>query len=78
MTGAIIYNSQVHTILLTYSIYFSYAVCLTDSKKIFEIAGEVKQLTVPLLPDPNCSIPENDALCVIPVTGFVVMCMYIR
>ena len=27
----------------------------------------MKQLTVPLLPDPNCSMPENDAQCVIPV-----------
>jgi hypothetical protein len=27
----------------------------------------VKQLTVPLLLDPNCSMPENDAQCVIPV-----------
>ena len=61
--------------LLTYSIYFSYAIFL-------KIAGGVKQLTVPLLPDPNCSMPENDAQCVIPVKGtscrFVVMCMYIR
>ena len=35
----------------------------------------MKQLTVPLLPDPNCSMPENDAQCVIPVKrtsgGFV-------
>ena len=53
--------------LLTYSIYFSYAIFLTDYKKIFKIAGGVKQLTVPLLPDPNCSMPENDAQCVIPV-----------
>jgi len=41
----------------------------------------VKQLTVPLLPDPNRSMPENDAQCVIPVKhtsrGFVVMRMYI-
>ena len=54
-------------ILLTYSIYFSYAIFLTDYKKILKIAGRVKQLTVPLLPDPNCSMPENDAQCVIPV-----------
>jgi hypothetical protein len=53
--------------LLTYSIYFSYTVFLTDYKKILKIAGGVKQLTVPLLPDPNCSMPENDAQCVIPV-----------
>ena len=54
--------------LLTYSIYFSYAIFLTDYKKILKIAGGVKQLTVPLLPDPNCSMPENDAQCVIPVS----------
>ena len=24
-------------------------------------------MTVPLLPDPNCSMPENDAQCIIPV-----------
>ena len=53
--------------LLTYSIYFSYAIFLTDYKKILKIAGGVKQLTVPLLPDPTCSMPENDAQCVIPV-----------
>ena len=47
--------------LFTYSIYFSYAIFLTDYKKNFKIAGEVKQLTVSLLPDPNCSMPENDA-----------------
>ena len=63
-----------------------YTIFLTDSKKMLEIAGGVKQLTVPLLPDPNCSMPENDAQCVIPVwyadiiifSGYVVMCMYIR
>ena len=54
-------------LLLTYSIYFSYAIFLTDYKKILKIAGGVKQLTVPLLPDPNCSMPENDAQCDIPV-----------
>jgi hypothetical protein len=54
-------------LLLSYSIYFSYAIFLTDYKKILKIAGRVKQLTVPLLPDPNCSMPENDAQCVIPV-----------
>ena len=27
----------------------------------------MKQLTVPLLPDPKCSMPENDAQCVISV-----------
>ena len=27
----------------------------------------MKQLTVPLLPDLNCSMPENDAQCIIPV-----------
>ena len=54
-------------LLLTYSIYFSYAIFLTDYKKILKIAGGVKQLTVPLLPDPNCSMPENDVQCVIPV-----------
>ena len=53
--------------LLTYSIYFSYAIFLTDYKKILKVAGGVKQLTVPLLPDQNCSMPENDAQCVIPV-----------
>jgi hypothetical protein len=53
--------------LLTYSIYFSYAIFLTDYKKILKIAGGVKQLTVPLLPDPNCSMTKNDAQCVIPV-----------
>ena len=53
--------------LLTYSIYFSYAIILTDYKKILKIAGVVKQLIVPLLPDPNCSMPENDAQFVIPV-----------
>ena len=31
--------------LLTYSIYFSYAIFLTDYKKILKIAGGVKQLT---------------------------------
>jgi hypothetical protein len=40
---------------------------ITDYKKILKIAGGVKQLTVPLLPDPNCSMPDNDAQCVIPV-----------
>ena len=39
----------------------------------------MKQLTVPLFPDPNCSMPENDAQYVIPVNrtsrGFVVMCI---
>jgi predicted phosphoribosyltransferase len=40
---------------------------LIDYKKILKIADGVKQLTVPLLPDPNCSMPENDAQCVIPV-----------
>ena len=54
-------------LLLTYSIYFSYAIFLTDYKKILKIADGVKQLTVPLLPDPNCSMPENDAQFVIPV-----------
>ena len=53
--------------LLTYSIYFSYAIFLTDYKKIFKIDGEVKQLTVTLLPHPNCFMPENDAQWVIPV-----------
>ena len=48
-------------ILLTYSIYFSYAIFLTDYKKILKIDGGMKQLTVSLLPDPNCSMPENDA-----------------
>ena len=52
--------------LLTYSIYFSYATFLTDYKKIFKIADGVKQLTV-LLTDPNCSMPENDVQCIIPV-----------
>ena len=86
--------SSNQNVLLTYSIYFSYAIFLTDYKKILKIAGGVKQLTVPLLPDPNCSMLENDAQCVIPVkrtsdhsvrwadiiifSGFVVMCMYIR
>jgi len=59
------------SLLLTYSIYFSYAIYLTDYKKILKIAGRVKQLTVALLTDPDCSMPENDAQCVIPV-------MYIR
>ena len=40
---------------------------LTDYKKILKIAGGVKQLTVALLPDPNCSMPKNNAQCVIPV-----------
>jgi hypothetical protein len=53
--------------VLTYSMYFSYAIFLIDYKKILKIAGGVKQLTVPLLLDPNCSMPENDAQCVIPV-----------
>ena len=53
--------------LLTYSTYFSYAIFLTDYKKILKIASGVKQLTVPLLLDPNCSMPENDVQCVIPV-----------
>ena len=68
--------------LLTYSIYFLHAIFLTDYKKILKMAGRVKQLTVPLLPDPNCSMPKNDVQCVIPVKrtsrGFVIMCMYIR
>ena len=34
-------------ILLTYSIYFSYAIFLTDYKIILKIAGGVKQLTSP-------------------------------
>jgi hypothetical protein len=38
------------------SIYFSYAIFLIDYKKIFKIAGRVKQLTVPLLPDPRVSL----------------------
>ena len=55
-------HAQAHqqaeqNILLTYSIYFSYAVFLTDYKTIFKIASGVKQLTVTLLPDPNCSMP---------------------
>ena len=54
-------------ILLTYSIYFSYAIFSTDYKKILKIASGVKQLTAPLLPYPNCSMPENYAQCVIPV-----------
>ena len=58
-------------LLLTYSIYFSYAIFLIDYKEIFKIAVGVKQLTVPLLPDPNCSMPENDAHCVIPVKIFL-------
>ena len=53
--------------LLTDSIYFSYAIFVTDYKKILKVAGGVKQLTVPLLPDPNCSMPKNDAQCAIPV-----------
>ena len=60
-------HCYTHYLLLTYSIYFSYAIFLTAYKKIFKIASGVKQLTVPLLPDPNCSMPENDAQCVIPV-----------
>ena len=63
-------NTSIHIFqhyLLTYSIYFSYAIFSTDYKKILKIAGRVKQLTVSLLPDPNCSMPENDAQCVIPV-----------
>ena len=60
-----------HLQLLTYSIYFSYAIFLADYKTILKIAGGVKQLTVPLLPDPNCSMPENDAQCVIPVKYFI-------
>jgi len=59
------------SLLLTYSIYLSYAIFLNDYKKILKIAGGVKQLTVTLLTNPNCSMPENDAQCVIPV-------MYIR
>ena len=47
--------------------YFSYDICLNDYKKILKTVGGVKQLTDPLLPDPNCSMPENDAQCVIPV-----------
>jgi hypothetical protein len=34
---------------------------------MLKITGGVKQLTVPLLPDPNSSMPENDAQCVIPI-----------
>jgi len=33
----------INIVLLTYSIYFVYAVLLTDYKKIFKIAGGVKQ-----------------------------------
>ena len=51
----------------TYSMYFSYAIFLTDYKKILKITGGVKQSTVPLLPDPNCFMLENDAQCIIPV-----------
>ena len=59
----IYYSILIYTIVL----YFAYAIFLTDYKKILKIAGGVKQLTVSLLPDPNCSMPENDAQCVIPV-----------
>jgi hypothetical protein len=34
---------------------------------MIKITGGVKQLTVPLLPDPNSSMPENDAQYVIPI-----------
>ena len=37
------------------------------TRKLKKIAGGVKQLTVPLLPDPNCSMHENDEQWVIPV-----------
>ena len=57
----------INIVLLTYSIYFVYAVLLTDYKKILKIAGGVKQFTVPLLLDPNCSMPKKDVQCVIPV-----------
>jgi hypothetical protein len=53
--------------VLTYSMYFSYAIFLIDYKKILKIAGGVKQLTVPLLLDLNCSMPENNIyLSVVP------------
>jgi hypothetical protein len=38
-----------------------YAIFFTDYKKILKIAGGMKQLTVFLLPGPNCSMPENAA-----------------
>ena len=60
-------KQRVYLSLLTYSISFSYPIFLTDYKKILKIAGGLKQLTVPLLSDPNCSIPENNAQCIIPV-----------
>ena len=46
---------------------------LADYKTILKIAGGVKQLTIPLLPDPNCSMPENDAQCVIPVNVYKII-----
>ena len=45
--------------LLTYSIYFPYAILLTDYKKILKIAGEVKQLTVSLLPIRTVPCPRT-------------------
>jgi hypothetical protein len=67
LTTACDQHRSIQFLLLTYIIYFSYAISLTDYKKFLKIAGGVKQLTVPLLPDPNCSMPENDAQCIIPV-----------
>ena len=61
------YDRRGQINLLTYSIYFSYAIFLTDYKNILKITDGVKPLPNPLLPDPNCSMPENDAQCVIPV-----------
>ena len=62
-------------VYITFNVINLYYIFLIDYKKILKIAGGVKQLTVPLLPDPNCSMPENDAQCVIPVKrtsrGFV-------
>jgi hypothetical protein len=61
VTGALDRNDalRIDDILLTYSIYFSYAIFLTDYKKIKKIAGGVKQFTVPRLPDPNVPCPRT-------------------
>jgi hypothetical protein len=58
------YKLTVDGINLKYIFLICYICNWLQEKKI---AGWVKQLTVPLFPGPNCSMPKNDAKCVIPV-----------
>jgi hypothetical protein len=60
------YKLTVDGINLKYIFLICY-ICNWLQEQNLKIAGGVKQLTVPLFPDPNCSMPENDAQCVIPV-----------